>query len=200
MNIPVLTTVPGLKFPVKLSQIKTFERVITFSQKPWLKSYIDFNTDKRKVAKNEFEKAFFKLMNNSCFGKTMENLRGRVDIKFVTSNSEYGGLAPKHDRTVERKLASPLYDGHIIFSTDLTAIKMKKKSLVLNKPIYAGMCILDLSKLWMYQFHYDVINRWDCGIDHSHTSVPSGEGTGDVGIVYTRRSRKEVGGTNRTPY
>ena len=140
-------------------KVTKVHRVITFSQAPWLKSYIDFNTDKRKVAKNEFEKAFFKLMNNSCFGKTMENLRDRVDIKFVTSNSEYGGLCPKHDRTVERKLASHLYDGHIIFSNDLTAIKQKKKSLVLNKPIYAGMCILDLSKYWMYQFHYDVIKQ-----------------------------------------
>ena len=56
-------------------------------------------------------------------------------------------------------MASPLYDGHIIFSNDLTAIKQKKKSLVLNKPIYAGMCILDLSKYWMYQFHYDVIKQ-----------------------------------------
>ena len=96
-------------------------------------------------------------MNNSCFGKTMENLRGRVDISFITSNSEYGGLCPKHDRTVERNLASPLYDGHIIYTNDLCAIKKKKTSLVLNKPIYAGMCILDLSKLWMYKFHYDVI-------------------------------------------
>jgi hypothetical protein len=89
----------------------------------------------------------------------MENLRDRTDISFVTSNSEYGGLAPKHDRTVERKLASPLYDGHIIYNNDLVAIKQKKKSLVLNKPIYAGMCILDLSKLWMYRFHYDTIKQ-----------------------------------------
>ena len=139
--------------------VSKVHRVITFDQSPWLKSYIDFNTDKRKEAKNEFEKAFFKLMNNSCFGKTMENLRDRTDISFVTSNSEYGGLVPKHDRTVERKLASPLYDGHIIYNNDLVAIKQKKKQLKLNKPIYAGMCILDLSKLWMYRFHYDTIKQ-----------------------------------------
>ena len=60
---------------------------------------------------------------------------------------------------MERKIASPLYNGHIIFNEDLAAIKMKKKELVLNKPIYAGMCILDLSKQHTYEFHYDVIKK-----------------------------------------
>ena len=133
--------------------------VITFKQSLWMKSYIDFNTAKRKQAKNDFEKDFFKLMCNSCFGKTMENLRNRVDMKFVTSNSMWGGKSVKNDRTVERNIASPLYDGHIIYSEDLTAIKMKKKQLMLNKPIFAGMAILDLSKLHMYRFHYDVIKK-----------------------------------------
>ena len=78
-------------------------------------------------------------------------------MSFVTSNSAWGDHAVKHDRTVERKIASPLYDGHIIYNEDLAAIKMKKKEMVLNKPIYAGMCILDLSKRHMYEFHYDVM-------------------------------------------
>ena len=78
-------------------------------------------------------------------------------MSFVTSNSAWGDHAVKHDRTVERKIASPLYDGHIIYNEDLVAIKQKKKEIMLNKPIYVGMCILDLSKLHMYRFHYDVI-------------------------------------------
>ena len=139
--------------------VKKVHAVITFKQSRWMKSYIDFNTEKRKQAKNDFEKDFFKLMSNSCFGKTMENLRNRVDISFVTSNRTWGKNATKNDRTIERKLASPLYDGHIIYNEDLAAIKQKKKDLLLNKPIYAGMCILDLSKLHMYQFHYDVIKK-----------------------------------------
>jgi len=139
--------------------VKKVHAVITFKQSRWMKSYIDFNTEKRKQAKNDFEKDFFKLMSNSCFGKTMENLRNQVDISFVTSNRTWGKNATKNDRTIERKLASPLYDGHIIYNEDLAAIKQKKKGLLLNKPIYAGMCILDLSKLHMYQFHYDVIKK-----------------------------------------
>ena len=112
-----------------------------------MKPYIDFNTEMRKQAKNDFEKDFYKLMCNSCFGKTMENVRNRISMDFVTSNSNRGDHAVKLDRTVERKIASPLYDGHMIYNEDLAAIKMKKKEIVLNKPIYAGMSILDLSKL-----------------------------------------------------
>ena len=110
--------------------IKKVHAVITFKQERWMKPYIGFNTEKRKKAKNDFEKDFFKLMCNSCFGKTMENLRNRVDMSFVTSNSKWGDHATKLDRTVERKLASPLYDGHIIYNEDLVAIKQKKKELV----------------------------------------------------------------------
>ena len=76
-------------------------KVITFDHRPWLRSYIDFNTGKRTVAKNTFEKDFFKLMNNSVFGKTMENSRGRVQMKFATSNANWGDnvrtrAAPHH--------------------------------------------------------------------------------------------------------
>ena len=138
-------------------KITKVHAVITFNQSTWMQPYIEFNTEKRKASKNDFEKDFFKLMCNATFGKTMENVRNRVSMSFVTTNSIWGDHAVKLDRTVERKIASPLYDGHIIFNEDLAAIKMKKKAIVLNKPIYAGMAILDLSKLHMYRFHYDVI-------------------------------------------
>ena len=133
--------------------------MITFKQSQWLKPYIDFNTSKRAKAQNDFEKDFYKLMNNAVFGKTMENLRNRVDIHFVTNNKCWGKHATKKMSTVEKKIASPLYSGHIIYSESLTAIKMQKKTLTLNKPIYCGMAILDLSKLHMYRFHYDYIKE-----------------------------------------
>ena len=137
--------------------VKRVSAVLSFKQSTWLKPYIDFNTERRKEAKDDFSKDLFKLLSNAVFGKTMENVRSRVNMSFVTSNSAWGDHAVKHDRTVERKIASPLYDGHIIYNEDLAAIKMKKKEMVLNKPIYAGMCILDLSKRHMYEFHYDVM-------------------------------------------
>lgn len=139
---------------LKVTKVHT---VLTFNQSTWMKQYIDFNTYMRARAKNDFEKDFFKLMSNATFGKTMENLRGRVDMEFISSNSAWGEHAIKHDRTVARKLASPLYNGHVIYNADLAAVKRKKKLLVLNKAIYAGMSILDLSKLHMFGFHFDVI-------------------------------------------
>ena len=101
------------------------------------------NTEFRKNAKSDFEKNFYKLMNNSVFGKTMENLRNRVDIKIVRSN-ETG--------KIRKLVASPLYSRHVMFSNDLFGIDRRKSRLLLNKPVYTGMTILDNSKILMYDF------------------------------------------------
>ena len=127
-------------------KLKKIHRVLEFSEKPWLKPYIDFNTEKRKNAKNAFEKDFFKLMNNSVFGKTMENIRKRSNIYLETD--------PDH---FLRQAAKPTYVSHKIFHENLVALHMKKKELKLDKPSYVGMCILDLSKVLMYDFHYNFI-------------------------------------------
>jgi hypothetical protein len=148
----------ALKFYVEHGlEVTAVHSVITFTQSCWMKDYILFNTERRKQAKNEFEKDFFKLMSNACFGKTMENLRTRQDMDFISSNSEWGKHGVKHERTIARKLASPLYAGHLIYNDDLAAIKKKKEQILFNKPTYAGMAILDLSKLHMYDFHYNHI-------------------------------------------
>ena len=129
-------------------KLKKTHRVLEFSEKPWLKQYIDFNTEKRKNAKNEFEKYFFKLMNNSVFGKTMENIRKRSNIKLETD--------PDH---FLRQTAKPTFVSCKIFHENLVAVHMKKNLLLLDKPSYVGMCILDLSKVLMYDFHYNFIKK-----------------------------------------
>ena len=132
-----------LSLGLKLTKI---HRGIKFEASQWLEKYINLDTELRATAKNDFEKDFFKLMNNSVFGKTMENIRKRVNIKLV-NNKEEG----------EKLSAKPNFDHCNIFSENLIAIHMKKTKLVLNKPVYLGMCILDLSKTLMYDFHYNYI-------------------------------------------
>ena len=129
-------------------KITKVHRVLEFNQSPWLKEYIDFNTQKRTNAKNAFEKDFFKLMNNSVFGKTMENIRKRVDVRLVTDENKLLKMAAK-----------PTYISSKIFNENLVAVHKIKETLTLNRPAYVGMCILDLSKTLMYDFHYNYIKQ-----------------------------------------
>ena len=100
------------------------------------------NNELRKNGKNEFEKNFFQLMNNSVFGKTMESVRNHRDIKLVTSEKR-------------RKVSEPNYHSCKNFSDHSVAIKMKKTRIKMNKPLYLGMSILDISKTLIYKFWYD---------------------------------------------
>ena len=134
-----------LNLGLKLTKI---HRGIKFKESQWLKKYIALNTDLRTKARNEFEKDFFKLMNNSVFGKTMENIRNRSVIKLVTDKIKAENLAAK-----------PNFKHCNIFNEDLIAIHMKKTILTFDKPVYLGMCILDLSKTLMYDFHYNYIKK-----------------------------------------
>ena len=129
-------------------KVTKVHRVLEFNQSPWLKQYIDYNTNKRKNAKNPFEKDYFKLMNNSVFGKTMENIRKRVDVRLITDEKKLLKYASK-----------PTYVSSKIFNENLVAIHKIKETLTLNRPAYVGMCILDLSKTLMYDFHYNYIKK-----------------------------------------
>ena len=102
------------------------------------------NTDLWKNAKNDFEKDFFKLMNNSVFGKTMENVRNHRDIRVVTIDKRRSILA-----------SEPNYHSTKYISKDLLIREMKKVEVKMNKPIYLGQAILDISKTLMYEFWYD---------------------------------------------
>ena len=123
-------------------KLKEVHRIITFQQKAWLKTYIDMNTKLRKEAKSEFEKDFFKLMNNSVFGKTMENVRKHRDIKLVTT---------------EEKRIELVSEPNYHTTKHFLVTEMKKTKVKMNKPVYLGMSILDISKTLMYEFWYDYV-------------------------------------------
>ena len=141
VNISTLKQV--LKHGLRLQKV---HRVIEYNQSNWLKPYIDKNTALRKVAKNEFEKDFFKLMNNSVFGKMIENVRKRREIKLIVT--EEG----------RKKLVSePNYASCTTFLDHLMAIEMRKTRVLMDKPILVGQAILDKSKEFMYQFYYEYL-------------------------------------------
>ena len=129
-------------------RITAVHRGISFNQSSWMEPYIRKNTELRKTAANSFEKDFFKLMNNSVFGKTIENIRKRQNIILVD------------DRAKAAKLTSrPNFDRATIFDRNLIAVHMKKTEVYFNKPVYVGQAILDLSKTLMFDFHYNYIQK-----------------------------------------
>ena len=129
-----------VKYGLKVTKI---HRGIVFHDSPWMKPYIDFNTKLRMQSKNTFEKNFFKLMNNSVFGKTMEDIRKRTDIKLVTTPEQAIKLINKQN-----------YTHRTTFSDNLVAIHMAKTEIYMDKPKQIGMSILDVSKTLMYDFYY----------------------------------------------
>ena len=125
--------------------LKKIHRVIQYNQEAWLKPYIDMNTELTiKQAKNDQDKDLYKLMNNSVFGKAMENVRKHRDIKLITTDKRKNQLVPE-----------PNYHTTKWFAENLLAIEMKKTKVKMNKPVYLGLSILEISKTLMYEFCYD---------------------------------------------
>ena len=119
-------------------------RAIECNQSDWMRPYIDFNTQLRTLATNDFVKDFFKLMNNSVFGKIMKNVRKHRNIKLVTNKAQYLKTTMK-----------PNFKSGVLFGEKLMGCEMGKVKVVMKKPVYLGQAILDLSKIIMYEFHYD---------------------------------------------
>ena len=124
--------------------IKRINNVLKFDQSPWLKPYIMLNTQLRQNATSKFEENFAKLMNNSVYGKTVENTRKYVHTKLATNQQD-----------VDKILKSPLVSKWKIYHEDLACFQLFQNSVVLNKPRYVGLTVLELSKLLMYDFHYN---------------------------------------------
>ena len=128
--------------------LERIHRCIEFKQSAWMKEYIDFNTRLRTAARNDFEKDFYKLMNNSVFGKTMENIRKHRSVKLVNDRDEY-----------LKNVMKPNFKSGTLLGPDLMGCEMGKVGVVMNKPVYLGQAIMDLSKTIMYEFHYDYMKR-----------------------------------------
>ncbi len=149
-----------LKMGLELTKI---HRGITFEESCFMKSYIDLNTNIRTKGTTDFEKDFYKLMNNSVFGKTMENVRNRVNVKLVTDKESLNKLVKK-----------PNFEKVTEFDENLVAVHMKKTVVKLDKPIYLGMSILDLSKTLMYRFHYEYVKpKWGDKVNLLFTDTDS---------------------------
>ena len=129
-------------------KLKLIRRGLKFAEKDFMKKYIELNTALRSQAKNEFEKTFFKLMNNSVFGKTMENVRNRVTIELVKDAERAAKLVNKPD-----------FEELKIFDEFLIAVKRRTTKVKMNKPVYVGMSILDLSKTLMFSFQYEYVKK-----------------------------------------
>ena len=125
-------------------RLKKVHRIIEFNQESWLKPYIDMSTELRKIAKNDFEKDFFKLMNNAVFRKTMGNFRKHRDIKLVIT-----------DKKRSKLVSEPNYHTMNYISEDLSITEMKITKVKMNNPIYLRLSILEISKLLMYELWYD---------------------------------------------
>ena len=131
---------------MKLTKI---HRVIKFKQPDLMKKYIDFNTEKnKKMLLIVLKKIFFKLMINSVYGKTMENLRKRIIVRLVTNEKDF-----------LKYTSRPTHITHKIFVKNFAAIQEIKPVLILKKPIYVEFTVLELSKWLMYDFHYNFIKK-----------------------------------------
>ena len=150
-----------LKLGVKVSKV---HRILTFDEKPFLKEYIDLNTKLRKNSNNDLEKDLFKLMNNAIFGKSMENVLNRSNIKLINNNPE----------KLLKLIKQPNFQNAYQISNRLCLVESKPIKTVFNKPIYLGACILETSKLHMYQLWYDYLKQnYDNKIELIYTDTDS---------------------------
>lgn len=145
-KLKYITHYRNFKLYVELGlEVTKIHRVLTFEQKAWMKPFIDFNTQKRQAAKSVFLQSFYKNSVNSCFGKTMENVRLRRNIQLVMD-----------EMRVKKLIAKPQIENFRVVSEDVVLVDRVREHVMLDKPIYAGFTTLELSKLLMFSLHYGV--------------------------------------------
>ena len=166
--------------------LRKVHRVILFNQEAWLQEYIDMNTELRKQAKNDFEKDFFKLRNNCVFGKTMENIRKRNNIKLVTTDKKRNQL-----------VSEPNYHAIKGFSENLVAIEIKKPKVKMSKPNNAKSCYMDTDSFIIYiktedfyeDIAHDIEKRFDTSNYECNRPLPTGKNKKVIGLM-----KDELGG------
>ncbi|CAB4410345.1 unnamed protein product [Rhizophagus irregularis] len=143
-----------LQYYIKLGMVvDEITQVLSFDQDNWLAPYIAKNTNLRQQSKNSFEKDFFKLMNNSVYGKTMENVRKYQDVKLMRMINE------NDEKKFLKKIRKPSFKYARQLGNTLVGAHMGKASITLNKPIIVGASVLGLSKLLMYRFWYGFVKE-----------------------------------------
>ena len=126
-------------------KVDKVHKILTFDEKPFLKEYIDLNTELRKNSKNDFKKDLFKLMNNAIFGKSMQNVLNKSNVKLINNDPE----------KLLKLIKEPNFEYIYKISDKQVLVQSKPVKTKFNKPIYLGACILETSKLHMYKFFYD---------------------------------------------
>ena len=140
-------------------RVEKLHRSLAFNQLKWLAPYVKLNTQKRKQAKNKFEEDFYKLMVNSAFGKTCEGKRIRIKVKLARSEED----TLKWTSAPQMKLFK-------IIGENLATISLNQTEIEWDKPTIVGACISDLSKKFMYDFHYNIMKKYfNCRLLYSNT-------------------------------
>ena len=150
-----------MKLRTKITKV---HKILKFNEKPFLKNYIDLNANLRKKASNDLEKDLFKLMNNAIFGKSMENILNRSNIKLINNDPE----------KLLKMIKQPNFQHAYQISNKLCLVESKPIKTVFNKPIYMGAVILETSKLYMYHFWYDHLkNKYNSKVELLYTDTDS---------------------------
>nr|XP_049699656.1 uncharacterized protein LOC126055254 [Helicoverpa armigera] len=152
--------------------LRKIHRILTFRQEEYLKKYIDLNTSLRQASTTTFEKDFFKLLNNSIFGKTIENKRKQVDIKLATKWVDVDNITNKQ-HGAEKLICKPNFKSVSVFSENLVAVQLKPEKIFLDRPIYIGFSVLEYAKLHLYQYHYNMKKKYMNNIRLCYTDTDS---------------------------